>query len=180
MSWKGAGFNDTRPTDRLPMEAPVLLPMAMSRKMNVSSGVPPALPPGAIRLSRWAGLSLAIPLLVIGSMTTARADQPAASSKTNSGFLIQNAAGYLETVVALPSGGLAHYKRLGGTWVPAEARFPALPGPVDAVSLIQSSFSESKGGPGNLELLVRAGDRVITYWLPDTLTTGWLDASSVR
>ena len=88
-------------------------------------------------------------------------------------------------VVPLASGGLAHYWRdndaPGMPWH-LGAVFGQSLGHVDAVSLIESNFSASGHGPGNLELVARVGDRLAYFWEPDNgpwRSAGYLQASGV-
>jgi hypothetical protein len=81
--------------------------------------------------------------------------------------------GNFELVVPLATGGLAHYWRDNDDvahqlpWHRAQNPFPMLTERVDAVSLIESNFSTAGNGPGNLELVVRVGDRLLSFWRPD-------------
>ncbi len=84
----------------------------------------------------------------------------------HSGYLVQGlfgGIGNFELVTPRQSGGLAHYWRNNDD--------PALPwngpypfggsvGDVDDVALVESNF----GNPGNLELVVRAGDQLLFFW----------------
>src|SRR6266536_185784 len=84
----------------------------------------------------------------------------------HSGYLVQGlfgGIGNFELVTPRQSGGLAHYWRNNDD--------PALPwngpypfgesvGDVDDVALAESNF----GNPGNLELIVRAGDQLLFFW----------------
>ena len=83
--------------------------------------------------------------------------------------------GNFEMVVPLAAGGLAHFWRNNDD--------PALPwnGPFpfgssdayDGVALIQSNFSSSGTGPGNLELVARSGNRLDFYWRDDAPPFTW-------
>jgi hypothetical protein len=82
--------------------------------------------------------------------------------------------GNFELLVPLTNGGLAHLWRdndaeSGPVWGgPYELpRAPQGAGTVEAVALIQSTFSALGGGPGNLEVVARIGDRLAFYVLPD-------------
>jgi len=91
---------------------------------------------------------------------------PIGSGAAGNPALIQSrfgARGNFEMVVPLQDGGLAHYWRNNDD--------PALPwngpypfggsvGDVDDVALVESNF----GNPGNLELVVRAGDQLLFFW----------------
>ncbi len=91
---------------------------------------------------------------------------PIASGAVGNPALIQSrfgARGNFEMVAPLQDGGLAHYWRNNDD--------PALPwngpypfgesvGDVDDVALAESNF----GNPGNLELIVRAGDQLLFFW----------------
>jgi hypothetical protein len=92
---------------------------------------------------------------------------------THSGFLIQSRNGNIgnfELVVPRSEGGLAHFWRdnhvPGSSWK-AGAVFGTDLGQVDAVALIQSTFSEAGKGPGNLEVIARVGKRLVGFWHPD-------------
>ena len=78
--------------------------------------------------------------------------------------------GNYELVVPLQSGGLAHFYRNNDD--------PSLPwngpfifatdqGSVDAVSLIQSNFSSTGNGPGNLAVVARIGSDLVYYYRDD-------------
>jgi len=83
--------------------------------------------------------------------------------------------GNFEMVVPLAAGGLAHF------WRDNDA--PGLPwnGPIPfgssdtyaAVTLIQSNFSSSGNGPGNLEVVARSGNRLDFYWRDDATSFTW-------
>jgi hypothetical protein len=83
--------------------------------------------------------------------------------------------GNFEMVAPLIGGGLAHFWR--------ENDAPALPwhGPFpfgssdtyNEVALMQSNFSSSGFGPGNLELVARSGNRLDFYWREDALPWTW-------
>lgn len=79
--------------------------------------------------------------------------------------------GNFELVVPLAAGGLAHFWRdndAGGLpWKRGQVPFGENAGRIDAVSLIQSNFSTAWNGPGNLELVVRAGARLLSFFRPD-------------
>ena len=113
---------------------------------------------------------------------------PKTSPRTESGFLIQSGFGQrgnFETVVPLATGGLAHYWRdndAPGTPWHLGSVFGQSLGHVDAVSLIESDFSASGHGPGNLELVARVGDRLAYFWEPDNgawQSAGFLQADGV-
>jgi hypothetical protein len=71
--------------------------------------------------------------------------------------------GNFELIVPLVTGGLAHYSRdnsaQGFPWH-GPAVFGQNAGRVDAVTLIESNF----GSPRNLEVVARAGDKLIFFW----------------
>jgi hypothetical protein len=71
--------------------------------------------------------------------------------------------GNFELVAPLTVGGLVHYFRNNDDpdlpWS-APTAFGAGAGEIDAASLIESNF----GTPGNLEVVARSGDRLITFW----------------
>ena len=77
-----------------------------------------------------------------------------------------------ELIVPLPAGGLAHYFR--DNTDAAAAWFGPFPfaqglGPVDAVSVAQTSY----GDPGNLELVARAGGRLVWLWRQSDPPFAW-------
>jgi hypothetical protein len=82
--------------------------------------------------------------------------------------------GNFELVVPLAIGGLTHYWRDNDDeaghlpWHQAQNPFPGFAERVDAVSLIESTFSAAGNGPGNLELVARIGDRLALFSRPDT------------
>jgi hypothetical protein len=95
------------------------------------------------------------------------------SAPTNSGSLIQTNAGVngnFVTVGITSNGGLMQYTRNNDVtpspW-DAGVRLPAAPGPVAAISLIQTDFSTSGNGPGDLALVARVGDKLVFYSRPD-------------
>ena len=74
-------------------------------------------------------------------------------------------------VVPRPDRGLALYFRdndapTGPAWQ-GPFNFADDLGHVDAASLIQSSFSKRGGGPGNLEVVARVGNRLAALWRND-------------
>jgi len=84
--------------------------------------------------------------------------------------------GNFEMVVPLATGGVKHFWRSndepikpgkGPHWHDG-ALFATELGQVEAVSLIQGNYTESGHGPGNFELVLRQGDRLFAYYLPDT------------
>jgi uncharacterized protein YegL len=96
----------------------------------------------------------------------------------SSGFAIQgrfHTKGNFEVVVPLASGELAHF------WRDNDHPSLAWHGPTifgsgnhyQAVALIQSNFSTAGNGPGNLELLAQAGDRLDFYWRDDVNPFPW-------
>jgi hypothetical protein len=96
-----------------------------------------------------------------------------ATPATNSGTLIQTnsgSVGNFETVAITRNGGLVDYTRNNDVtpspWN-AGTPLPPAPGPVAAISLIQSDFSSSGNGPGDLQLVARVGDKLILYAKPD-------------
>jgi hypothetical protein len=78
--------------------------------------------------------------------------------------------GYFQVVTLLADGGLAHYTRDNNTsglpWRGPEV-FASEVGRFDAVSLIQSTFSSSNTGIGNLELVARFQDILLHFWRED-------------
>jgi hypothetical protein len=100
------------------------------------------------------------------------------AAQPSSGFATQGTfgeKGNFEAVRPLLDGGLAHF------WRDNDA--PNLPwhGPTgfgsdelyDAVALIQSNISTAGGGPGNLEIVVHGGDRLVHYWRDDVNPFPW-------
>ncbi len=89
-----------------------------------------------------------------------------ASGAAGNPALIQSrfgARGNFEMVVPMQDGGLAHYWRDNDDpALPWYGPYPfgAAVGDVDEVALAESNF----GNPGNLELVVRAGDRLLFFW----------------
>ncbi len=93
------------------------------------------------------------------------------SGVTGDPALIQSrygAQGNFEVIVPLLSGGIAHYFRdndaSGLPWKGAPV-FATSAGTIAAVTLIQSNF----GSPGNLEVIARAGDRLVFLWRDSSL-----------
>jgi Common central domain of tyrosinase len=90
--------------------------------------------------------------------------------------------GNFELVVPLESGGLAHYWR--------NNEDPSLPwnGPdpfgssdtYDSVALIQSNFSSSGTGPGNLEVVALTGTHLDFYWRDDAAPFNWHGPFSIE
>jgi len=96
----------------------------------------------------------------------------------NSSFLTQGRFGHrgnFEMVVPLTAGGLAHF------WRDSDAAALPWNGPIpfgssdsyDAVTILQSNFSSSGNGPGNLELVARSGNRLDFYWREDAAPFPW-------
>jgi hypothetical protein len=93
--------------------------------------------------------------------------------------MIQSRFGYkgnFELVTPLPSGGLAHYSRANddpnlGWYGPAI--FAVSEGIFDSASLIQSHFSSSGNGPGNLEVVARTGGVLLHYSRDDAPPYQW-------
>jgi hypothetical protein len=111
------------------------------------------------------------------------AQLPKASPRTNSGLLIQSsfgAKGNFELVIPLAEGGLGHLWRDndadGNPWSDSPAEVFGQ-GIFDSVSLIQSNFSASGNGRGNLEVIARAGNRLVGFYKPDD-SPQWLSASA--
>jgi hypothetical protein len=105
------------------------------------------------------------------------AGAPTGTGFTGNPALIQSrfgTQGNFELIVPLSSGGIAHFFRdndaPGLPWsnlpLPAVEVF-GTGMTFDAVSLIQSNFSASGNGPGNLEVIARAGDRLFGFFRPD-------------
>jgi len=93
--------------------------------------------------------------------------------------LIQGRFGFkgnFELVTPLASGGLAHYSRANDDpnlqWY-GPAVFGVEAGGFDAACLIQSHFSSSGNGPGNLEVVGRAGGMLLHYWRDDAPPYQW-------
>ena len=105
---------------------------------------------------------------------------PAPQASVSGSFaLIQSrfgGAGNFELVTPLKSGGMQHFWRdnnaPGLPWKPGKIFGQEL-GYIDAVTMIQSTYSASGNGLGNFELVVRAGNRLAAYWLPDN-SDQWL------
>jgi hypothetical protein len=83
--------------------------------------------------------------------------------------------GNFEMVVPLTGGGLAHFWRdndsaglpwRGGVQFGASTTYVS-------VSLIQSNFSSSGNGPGNLEVIARFGNQLDFYWRDDAPPFAW-------
>ncbi len=96
------------------------------------------------------------------------------ATRKQSGFLVQSthgAKGNFEMVVPPSDGqGLVHFWRnndVGG--FPWNGPYCFGSGSVDAVSLIQSNF----GSRGNLEVVVREGERLAAYWRMDHSPWTW-------
>lgn len=70
--------------------------------------------------------------------------------------------GNFEVVAALAAGGLAHWWRDNDSGQIWHGPAPFATGTGDAVSLIQSSFTN--GGPGHLEVVSRSGHRLDHWW----------------
>ncbi len=83
--------------------------------------------------------------------------------------------GNFEMVVPLATGGLAHFWRNNDApGLPWSAPVPfGSSDTYDAVALIQSNFSSSGYGPGNLELVARSGNRLDFYWREDAAPFTW-------
>ena len=78
--------------------------------------------------------------------------------------------GYFQVVTPLVDGGLAHYTRdnnaNGHPWIGPEIFGTGL-GSIEAVSLIQSTFSSSNTGVGNLELVALSLPILVHFWRED-------------
>ena len=90
--------------------------------------------------------------------------------------------GNFELVVPLAAGGLGHFFRdndnaadINNNRWQKNLQFPfgAELGQIDAVSLIQSSFSAQGNGPGNLGLVARVRDRLYYFFKPDAAPGLW-------
>jgi hypothetical protein len=103
---------------------------------------------------------------------------PGSSGTSGTPTLIQGgfgSKGNFEVVVPLASGGLAHF------WRDNDAGDLPWHGPTpfgstdvyDAVALIQSNFSTSGSGPGNLEVIAHTGNRLDHYWRDDVDPFPW-------
>ncbi|HEX2373696.1 MAG TPA: hypothetical protein VHO93_06915 [Actinomycetota bacterium] len=100
------------------------------------------------------------------------------AAQPSSGFAIQGTLGEkgnFEAVRPLLDGRLAHFWRDNDApnlrW-----RGPHRFGPTDvyeAVALIQGNISTVGGGPGNLEIVVRRGDRLVHFWRDDVSPFPW-------
>lgn len=80
--------------------------------------------------------------------------------------------GNFEVVTPMASGGLAHYWRNNDDpWMPwnGPSRFGQGTGQYDAVALIQSNY----GDPGNLEVVARAGDQLVSFWRESAPDFAW-------
>ncbi len=107
-------------------------------------------------------------------------DGVAVTSVSGNPALIQSRfgnQGNFELVVPLATGGLGHFFRdndtVGLPWKRGHVPFGADAGQVDAVSLIQSNYHATPGGPGNLELITRIGNRLAFFFLPDAPPLAW-------
>jgi hypothetical protein len=96
----------------------------------------------------------------------------------SSGFATQGTfgeKGNFEAVRPVLAGGLAHF------WRDNDAPDLRWHGPTgfasgdvfDAVALIQGNISTAGGGPGNLEIVVHGGDRLVHYWRDDVNPFPW-------
>lgn len=106
---------------------------------------------------------------------------------THTGFLIQSTfdtKGNFEMVVPQAAGGLTHYWRYNDPIDPPALPWDAWNGPTflptddtiyDTVSLIQSNFSASGNGPGNLEVVAGVGSGMYFYfyWREDAPPWTW-------
>lgn len=99
---------------------------------------------------------------------------PGAKGVTGNPVLIQSQFGIrgdFEVIVPLTSGGIAHFTRFNdqaSTDYRLNQIFARRLGPVDAVTLIQSNYSSSGGGPGNLEVIARPrGSSSLYYFTRD-------------
>ncbi|MBI3679438.1 MAG: serine/threonine protein kinase [Acidobacteria bacterium] len=88
--------------------------------------------------------------------------------------------GDFELVVPLATGGLAHYRcdndNPARPWSKPTI-FGGTLGPVDAVALIQSNVSGTKGGPGNFEVIARVGSRLVHFMRADRAPFPWWGSS---
>lgn len=105
---------------------------------------------------------------------------------TGSPSLIQSrfgSKGNFELVTPLASGGLAHYSRANDDpnlpWY-GPTIFGLDAGVVDAACLIQSHFSSSGSGPGNLEVITRAGALLLHYWRDDASPYQWHGPDAIQ
>ena len=84
--------------------------------------------------------------------------------------------GNFELVTPLASGGLAHFSRANDDpnlpWY-GPTLFAQDGGVFDAACLVQSHFSSSGGGPGNLEVIGRTGGLLLHYWRDDAPQYQW-------
>jgi hypothetical protein len=114
---------------------------------------------------------------------------PGTGQCSHSGFFTQGnfgAAGNFELVTPVAGGGLRHYWRDNDVSPPAWNAGPEFAkelGAVDAVALVQSGFSaQAAAGQapiGNLELVVRAGQRLVAYWRDDGPGLNWQLAGDI-
>jgi hypothetical protein len=86
------------------------------------------------------------------------------------------AKGNFELVTPVASGGLAHYSRANDdpnlNWY-GPTIFARDAGVVDAACLVQSHFSSSGSGAGNLEVIAKAGGLLLHYWRDDAPPYQW-------
>jgi len=89
--------------------------------------------------------------------------------------------GNYELVVPLRTGGMGHFFRNNDDpslpWSGPVA-FATDQGQVDAVSLIQSNFTSSGTGPGNLAVVARVGNNLLYYFREDVAFT-WSGATTI-
>ena len=89
--------------------------------------------------------------------------------------------GNYELVVPLRTGGIGHFFRNNDDpnlpWS-GPVSFATDQGQVDAVSLIQSSFTSSGSGPGNLAVVARVGNSLLYYFREDVGFT-WSGATTI-
>jgi hypothetical protein len=113
------------------------------------------------------------------------ASAPTFQGVTGNPALIQShfgSRGNFELVVPLAGGGLGHFFRdndaPGLPWSNQPVVFGSNLGSVDAVSLIQSNFSASGSGPGNLEVIARVGNQLFAFFRPDQPPFQWQSATA--
>jgi hypothetical protein len=90
--------------------------------------------------------------------------------------------GNFELLVPLASGGVAHYWRNndapGAPWQLGEIFGQSL-GQVSSVSVVESNFTASGNGPGNLEVVARVGNKLAYFWKPDNSSV-WQSAGYIQ
>jgi hypothetical protein len=110
---------------------------------------------------------------------------PKQSPRTQSSSLIQSGFGLrgnLEMVAPLPAGGIGHYWRNNDApntpWSLGEV-FGFTFGRFTSATLIESNFSSSGNGPGDLVVVARNGDRLDYFQKPDN-SSQWISYGNIR